>query len=93
MKKYIEQINKFIPTCVQEEKDKELILEMIEKEKIDINEFEEMKETKQKYEGIVKSILQNIEEIKTKYPYNKKEFLNLNNLIDIIGRINERMLT
>ena len=36
MKKYIEQINKFIPTCVQEEKDKELILEMIEKEKDNI---------------------------------------------------------
>ena len=36
MKKYIEQINKFIPTCIQEEKDKALILEMIEKEKDNI---------------------------------------------------------
>lgn len=59
-----------------------LASEIIEKEKIEINEFEEMKETKQKYEGIVKSILQNIEEIKTKYPYNKKEFLKDEKLIE-----------
>lgn len=33
MKRYIEQINKFIPTCIQEEKDKEFILELFDKEK------------------------------------------------------------
>lgn len=32
MKKYIEQIKRFTPTCLQEEKDKEFILELIEKE-------------------------------------------------------------
>lgn len=32
MKRYIEQIKRFIPTCLQEEKDKEFILELIEKE-------------------------------------------------------------
>ena len=32
MKKYITQIENFVPTCLQEQKDKELILELIKKE-------------------------------------------------------------
>lgn len=49
--------------------------EIVEKENIEIDEFEELKKSKVKYNKIVKELLETIKKIKESYPYNKKEFL------------------
>ena len=55
--------------------------EVVEKENIEIGEFEELKKSKARYKGIVKELLKTIKNIKESYPYNKKEFLKSDILV------------
>lgn len=55
--------------------------EIVEKENIETGEFEELKNSKVKYEKIVKELLETIKKIKESYPYNKKEFLKSDILV------------
>lgn len=55
--------------------------EMIDKENIEIGKVEELKQSKLKYEMIVKDLLETIKKIKESFPYNKKEFLGNDILI------------
>lgn len=52
-----------------------LIEEISEEEKIEMNELDELKAIKNKYEEIIKGLLHSIKKIKESFPYNKKEFL------------------
>ena len=49
--------------------------EIIEKENIETGEIEELKQSKSKYEAIVNELLEKIKKIKESFPYNQKEFL------------------
>lgn len=55
--------------------------EIVEKENIETGEFEELKNSKLKYKEIVKELLETIKKIKESYPYNKKEFLKSDILV------------
>lgn len=55
--------------------------EIVEKENIETGEFEELKNSKVKYKEIVKEMLETIKKIKESYPYNKKEFLKSDILV------------
>lgn len=56
--------------------------EIVEKENIEINELEELKQSKAKYEIIIKELLKSIKKIKESFPYNKKEFLKSDVLVE-----------
>lgn len=58
-----------------------LIDEIVEKENIEIGELEELKQSKVKYEIIVNELLKSIKQIKESFPYNKKEFLKSDVLV------------
>jgi len=49
--------------------------EIIERENIEIGEFEDLKELKEKYISIIQELLRSIKKIKNSFPYNKKDFL------------------
>lgn len=49
--------------------------EIVEKENMEIGGLEELKASKVKYEIIIKELLESIKQIKESFPYNKKEFL------------------
>ena len=55
--------------------------EIIEKEDVEIGEMEELKKSKIKYKIIVKELLEEIKKIKDSFPYNKKEFLKSDILV------------
>lgn len=55
--------------------------EIIEKDEEDILPLEDLRAYKQKYEDILKELLEKIKKIKESFPYNKKEFLKNDVLI------------
>lgn len=55
--------------------------EINEKENIEMGELEELKESKVKYETIINGLLDYIKQIKESFPYNKKEFLKSDILV------------
>ena len=55
--------------------------EITEKENIEIGDFEELKQSKEKYKIITKELLESIKKIKESFPYNKKEFLKSDILV------------
>lgn len=55
--------------------------EIAEKENIEMGELEELKQSKVKYEIIVNELLKSIKQIKESFPYNKKEFLKSDVLV------------
>lgn len=56
--------------------------EIVDREIIAIGELEDLKKTKIKYENIVNNILEKINKIKVSFPYNQREFLKNNILIE-----------
>lgn len=48
---------------------------------IEMGELEELKESKVKYETIINGLLDSIKQIKESFPYNKKEFLKSDILV------------
>lgn len=50
--------------------------EIMEKENIEIGELDELKQSKEKYKIIINELLESIKKIKDSFPYNKKDFLN-----------------
>lgn len=56
--------------------------EITEKEDINVGELEEIKQTKAKYETIVKKLLDEINKIMESFPYNQKEFLKNDILVN-----------
>ena len=55
--------------------------EITEKENIEIGDFEELKQSKEKYKIITNELLESIKKIKESFPYNKKEFLKSDILV------------
>lgn len=49
--------------------------EIIEKENVEMGELEELNESKARYEIIINNLIEEIKKIKESFPYNKKEFL------------------
>lgn len=49
--------------------------EIAEKENVEMGELEELKQSKAKYEIIINGLLESIKKIKESFPYDKKEFL------------------
>lgn len=56
--------------------------EITEKDEKEIDGLEELKQSKIKYETIINELLQLISKIKDSFPYNKKEFLKSNILVE-----------
>lgn len=56
--------------------------EIIEKEDIEFGELDELKLSKEKYNQIVNNLLEEIKAIKNRFPYNKKEFLKSEILVN-----------
>ena len=56
-------------------KNLELLVSEISDEKFELNEFEELKKMQERYENIIKEILERIQEIKQNFPYNQRDFL------------------
>lgn len=59
-----------------------LASEIIEKEVVEVGEFEELKKSKEKYQNIINNLLEAIKNIKNSFPYDKKEFLKSEILVD-----------
>lgn len=55
--------------------------EIVEKENTEIGGFEELEQSKAKYETIINGLLESIKKIKESFPYNKKEFLKSDILV------------
>jgi len=63
-------------------KDLELLTdEIVEKENIELGELDELKQSKEKYKTIINSLIETIKKIKESFPYNKKEFLKSDILV------------
>lgn len=56
--------------------------EITERDEKEIDGLEELKQSKIKYETIINELLQSISKIKDSFPYNKKEFLKSNILVE-----------
>lgn len=55
--------------------------EIIEKECIEVGELDELKQSKEKYKIIINGLIESINKIKDSFPYNKKEFLKSDILV------------
>lgn len=59
-----------------------LVSDISENENIEIGEIDELRKSKEKYELIVKDLLKDIKKIKESFPYNQKEFLKSDILVN-----------
>lgn len=64
-------------------KNLELLTEEIsETEKFEVGELEELKQSKKRYTSVIQELLKTIKQIKESFPYNKKEFLKSDVLVE-----------
>ena len=64
-------------------KNLELLTEEIsETEKFEVGELEELKQSKKRYTSVIQELLKTIKQIKGSFPYNKKEFLKSDVLVE-----------